>query len=97
MESLPYDVIETTLNIDAQRKILLAWSNVPSIIKQWSRDFPSHCKIAPDGSYVEMNNVPLSEIRTIKVMPKVKNKLSDEERELRRLRGAELAKSRVKT
>lgn len=45
MESQPYDIIETTLNIDLQRKILLGWSNVPSVIKQWCRDFYSYARL----------------------------------------------------
>ena len=97
METLNYDVIETTLNIDAQRKVLLGWSNVPSTMKQWLKSFPSYCNLSSDKSYVEMNNVPLSEIRRIKVAPKAKSNLSDEQKEARRIRGIELAKMRVKT
>lgn len=97
MESQPYDVIETTLNIDSQRKVLLAWSNVPATMKQWGRDFPGYCKLSSDGSYAEINGIPLSEIRRVKIMPKAKNTLTDEEREMRRLRGIALGKTRVKT
>lgn len=97
METQPYDVIETTINLDAQLKVLLGYSNHPATIKQWLRDFPSYCKLATDGYSVEMNGVPLAEIRKIKVMPKAKTNLSDEQREVRRLRGIELSKTRVKT
>lgn len=97
MDEQPYDVIETTLNIDAQRKILLGWSNVPATMRQWSKDFSSYCKLSSDGSYAELNSVPLSEIRRVKIMPKAKNVLTDEQREVRRLRGIELGKTRMKT
>ncbi len=97
MNEQPYDVIETTINIDAQRKILLCWSNTPSVMKQWQRDFSSYCKLSSDGSYVEMNNLPLSEIRRIKIAPKTKSNLTDEQREARRQHGIKLGKTRVKT
>lgn len=39
METQPYDVIETTINLDVQLKVLLGYSNHPATIKQWLRDF----------------------------------------------------------
>ncbi|MCC2692732.1 hypothetical protein [Nodularia sp. LEGE 04288] len=63
-------------------------------MNQWRKDFPSYCKTAVDGNYVEMNGLPQANARKLKVIPKLVRLLTDEQRLASRERGLKLAASR---
>jgi hypothetical protein len=85
------DPIETTITIDHDRKVLMCWTCHPPTIKQWLKDFPEYCN---SNSYsVEMNELPVSLARKLKVVPK--RVLSEQELQKRKEIGMKLAKTRV--
>jgi hypothetical protein len=85
------DPVETTVTVDYDRKVLMCWTCHQPTMKQWLKDFPEHCE---SNSYsVEMNTLPISQARKLKVVPK--RVMSEQELQKRRELGMKLAKTRV--